>query len=236
MLQKNISEKIEIAGIEIFISRKKIRNLHLRVSLPNGEVKASAPLRYSNAQILEFILQKIDWIKKSQNQIEKLRLSGKIILPPKFISGEEHYFLGKKFKLELLQNSASNKVVLQEDVIQLYVKKLSNFSQRQKLIDNFYRAELKKIIPQLITNYEQKMNIRVAEFGIRKMKTRWGTCNPKARRIWLNLELAKKDAKCLEAIVVHEMVHFFEIYHNKNFYTLMDKFMPEWKQWCDQLR
>ena len=225
------AQEIEIAQIKILLKRKKIRNMHLRVTVPDAEVTVSAPSRYNIAQITEFVLQKIDWIKKSQNQIRKLRDEGKIALPHKFISGEIHEFLGKKFKLELIQNSSHNKLVLGDEMIQLYVKKLSNFKQRQKLFDDFYRANLKKIIPPLIEKYEQKMAVKVKEFGIKKMKTRWGTCNVRDHRIWLNLELAKKPPQYLESIVVHEMVHFFEHRHNKNFFALMDKFMPDWKSW-----
>lgn len=222
-------ELVEISGVKLFFLRKKIKNIHLRICIPNGEVKLSAPLKCGMAKIEEFVAQKSTWIKKSQNHIQKLREEGKIILPQKFISDEEHYFFGKKFRLELVQNSPANRVIISENVIHLQVKKLSNFKQRQKLLDDFYRAALKKIIPPLIEKYEKKMQVRVAEFGIKKMKTRWGTCNPKARRIWLNLELAKRDPKFLESIVVHEMVHFFELHHNKKFYALMDQFMPEWK-------
>ena len=75
------------------------------------------------------------------------------------------------------------------------------------------------------------MGVKVAEFGVKKMKTRWGTCSLKARRIWINLELVKRPIKCLEFIVVHEMVHLLERNHNKRFYALMDKFMPDWKVW-----
>lgn len=229
---KNIAtHKIEISGIKILLTQKKIRNLHLRISIPDAEVKVSAPLRYSLRQVTEFVLKKIDWIKKNQDHIRKLRDEGKIILPPKFISGEEHYFCGKKFKLELLQNSSKNKVVVSENFIQLHVKKLSNFKQRQKLLDDFYRVHLKKIIPPLIEKYEKKMDVKVREFGVKKMKTRWGTCNSRARRIWLNLELAKKPVEYLESIVVHEMVHFFEQRHNKKFFALMDHFMPDWRLW-----
>jgi predicted metal-dependent hydrolase len=236
--------EIEIAGIKIFLTQKRIRSLHLRISAPDGEVRASAPLRYGLARIKEFILQKIEWIKKNQIRIRKLRDEGKIILPKKFISGEEHYFFGEKFLLELVQNSTANKVlfkisgvevsqgkVSQGKVIELHVKKLSNLAQRQKLMDNFYRKHLKEVVPGMITKYEEKMGVAVAEFRVKKMKTRWGTCNVKARRIWLSLELAKKPLGFLESTVVHEMVHLLERGHNKKFYGLMDQFMPEWQIW-----
>ncbi len=228
--------EIEIAGIKIFLTQKRIRNLHLRISAPDGEVRISAPLRYGITRLREFILQKIEWIKKNQIRIRKLRDEGKIILPKKFISGEEHYFFGEKFLLELVQNSTANKVlcgveVLQRNVIELHVKKLSNFAQRQKLMDNFYRKHLKEVVPGMVTKYEEKMGVAVAEFRVKKMKTRWGTCNVKARRIWLSLELAKKPLGFLESTVVHEMVHLLERGHNKKFYGLMDQFMPEWQIW-----
>ena len=216
----------------------------MRISAPDGEVRASAPLRYGLERIKEFILQKIEWIKKNQIRIRKLRDEGKIILPKKFISGEEHYFFGEKFLLELVQNSTANKVlfkisgvevsqekVSQGKVIELHVKKFSNLAQRQKLMDNFYRKHLKEVVPEMITRYEEKMGVAVAEFRVKKMKTRWGTCNVKARRIWLSLELAKKPLGFLESTVVHEMVHLLERGHNKKFYGLMDQFMPEWQIW-----
>ena len=231
--------EIEIAGIKIFLTQKRIRNLHLRISAPDGEVRVSAPLRYGLTRLREFILQKIEWIKKNQIKIRKLRDEGKIILPKKFISGEEHYFFGEKFLLELVQNSTANKIlfkisgaaVSRENVIELHVKKLSNFAQRQKLMDNFYRKHLKEIVPEMIAKYEEKMGVAVAEFRVKKMKTRWGTCNARARRIWLSLELAKKPLGFLESTVVHEMVHLLERGHNKKFYGLMNKFMPEWQIW-----
>lgn len=230
-MTKNTKKEIEIAGVKISLTQKKMRNLRLRISPPEAEVRVSAPLRYSLAQISEFVLQKIDWIQKSQAEIIKAVADGKFTLPPKFISGEEHYIFGKKFTLELLRNSSVNKVILKDDVIELHVKKLSNFAQRQKLLDDFYRARLKEVIPGMIEKYEKIMNVKVAEFGVKKMKTRWGTCNSRARRIWLGLELGKRPIKYLESIVVHEMTHLLEQKHSKRFYALMDKFMPDWKKW-----
>lgn len=228
-----MSELIVIGGISISVSRKKIRNLHLRISPPNGEVRVSAPLRYSLAQVGEFVLSKIEWIKKGQAQIRKLRDEGKIKLPPKFVSGEEIYFFGEKFRLELIRNSLVNKVTLSlsKGEIELQVKDQSNLAKRQKLIDDFYRAHLKEVIPELIAKYEKKMNLKIGEFAIKKMKTRWGTCNVRTRRIWLSLELAKKPHGFLEMIVVHEMVHLLEPSHNRRFYELMTCFMPDWRIW-----
>ena len=241
--QKQISKEIEIAGISLSLTQKRIRNLHLRICPPFGEVKVSAPLRYTLLQIKDFIVQKIDWIKEKQIEIRKR----KYVAPPpplKFLSGESHFIFGKKFELKLVEESSKNKVVLNENFLELHIKnsgkkfgrKIANIEVREKILDNFYRVELKKIIPEFIEKYEQKMQVKVKEFGVKKMKTRWGTCNPKDRRIWLSLALAKKPIGCLEMIITHEMTHLLERRHNKNFYALMTKFMPDWQVWEDELK
>ncbi len=223
------SEVVNICGVEILFRQKKMHSIRISILPPTGEVRVSAAIRYSQKQVEEFVRSKIDWIKKSQAKILKLRDEGKIKLPLKLVSGEEIEFAGKKFVLEVVKNSAKNLVTLKSDSLQIWVKSQSNFSQRQKLLDDFYRKNLREIIPPLIKKYEEKMDVRVAEFGIKKMKTRWGTCNVRRRRIWLNLELAKSSAKFLESIVVHEMTHLLEANHSKKFYELMDRFMPDWR-------
>ncbi len=221
--------QIFIEGVEIALTRKKMRSISIRVCVPDGEVRASASARLSESQVLEFIKKKIDWIKDSRAKIRKLRDEGKIKMPPKFISGEEHLFGGKKFCLEVIKNCGSNKLVLSDNRFVMMVKGQSNIAQRQKLFDGFYRNYLREIIPAIIDKYEKNMGVEVVEFGIKKMKTRWGTCNVRDRRIWLGLELAKKPHRFLESIVVHEMTHLLEPSHNKRFYELMDKFMPDWR-------
>lgn len=224
-----MQQRIEISGIEMQLTRKKMRSIRIRVSLPDAEVRVSAAFRYSDSQVLEFVKQKINWIREAQQRIRKLRDEGKIKLPPKLICGEEHYFFGEKFPLKVIKNSNVNKVTSSELGFEMKVRGQSNFAQRQKLLDDFYRRHLKQKIPPIIAKYEEKMGVKVVEFGVKKMKTRWGTCNVKARRIWLGLELAKKPVEFLESIVVHEMVHFLEQKHSKRFYELMDRFMPKWR-------
>ncbi len=224
------TQQIEIAGIRIFLTQKKIRNLHLRICPPNAEVKVSAPFRFTFFQIEKFILEKLEWIKKSQEKIQKMRDEGKIQMPLKFVSGEEHYLSGEKFKLTVFKNADFNKISFGENVVEIWVKGQSRLDERQKLFDDFYREHLLKKIPQLIEKYEEKMGVKVAKFKIRKMKTRWGSCNFIERKICFNSELAKKPPKFLEMIVVHEMVHILEKNHNRRFYSLMDVFMPNWKE------
>lgn len=206
-----------------------MRSISIRVCVPDGEVRVSASIRFSELQVLEFIKKKIDWIRENQAKIRKLRDEGKIKMPPKFISGEELFFAGEKFRLEVIKNSDSNKLALIDKSFVMMVKGQSNIEQRQKLFDGFYRNYLRETIPAIIKKYEKIMGVEVVEFGIKKMKTRWGTCNVRDRRIWLGLELAKKPRGFLESIVVHEMTHLLEPSHNKRFYGLMDRFMPDWR-------
>ena len=93
----------------------------------------------------------------------------------------------------------------------------------------WYRKELRELIPPLIAKWEPILGVRVNEFGIKKMKTRWGSCNPEVKRIWLNLELAKKSPTCIEYVLVHEMAHLLERSHNETFVAYMDKFLPNWR-------
>lgn len=230
-MKKILKRRINIEGIEIDLTQKRIKNLRLRICPPLGEVRISAPLRASLESIRKIIISKISWIKEAQIKI----LNRKKIPELKFISGEKHNFFGEEFLLEVIENSASAKVFLSEERIKIYSKKNLTSQQKRKILDEFYRAELKKIIPEFIQKYEQKMRVMVEEFGVKKMKTRWGTCNAKARRIWLNLELAKKPIQCLEFIIIHEMVHLLERNHSKKFYEFMDKFMCDWRIWKEKL-
>jgi hypothetical protein len=126
------------------------------------------------------------------------------------------------------QNSAPS-VVLKHNTIELYIRPGTCRDRKKSILDEWYRQQLKELLPALIQRWEKKMGVQVNEFRIKKMKTRWGTCNIKAKRIWLNLDLAKKPVECLVFIVVHEMVHLFERKHNDRFVSYMDKFMPRWK-------
>ncbi|MCD6201832.1 MAG: M48 family metallopeptidase, partial [Bacteroidales bacterium] len=137
--------------------------------------------------------------------------------------------------LKVIEKDEKPQVVLSHSKIELHVRPGTSTEKRQEVLDDWYRKELKKVIPGMIRKWEKKMGVTVNEFGVKKMRTRWGTCNPEAKRIWLNLELAKKPPECLEYIVVHEMVHLLERSHNERFIKYMNEFMPKWKFFRDEL-
>ncbi len=146
-----------------------------------------------------------------------------------------HFFNGNRYLLKVIEHDAPAKVELKPQTIELYVRPGTSKEKRQIIVNEWNRKQLKKSIPTIIRKYEKLMNIEIHDFGVKKMKTKWGTCNVDAKRIWLNLELAKKPGEYLEYVVVHEMVHLLEPTHNNRFITLMNQFMPKWKFFRDEL-
>jgi len=153
-----------------------------------------------------------------------------------YISGESHYFQGARYLLNVIEQPSPGRVVIRnKKKIDLYVRPQSTLVQRERIMLAWYRAYLKQTIPPLIDKWEQVIGVQVADWGVKQMKTRWGSCNIPACRIWINLELAKKSSRCLEYIVVHEMVHLLERHHNDILRAYMDKFLPQWRQYRQEL-
>lgn len=223
--------QIKLGEITVDVIQKDIKNIHLSVHPPSGRVRISAPLRLNLDTIRVFAVSKINWIKKQQTKILKQRRETK----REYINLESHYYLGKRYLLKIIESESTPKVIIQHDHIVLHIRKYTLSEKRKAILNNWYRQRLKEIIPEYIEKWEKIVNVKVEDFGIKRMKTRWGTCNRKAKRIWLNLELAKKPLHCIEYIIVHEMVHLLERYHNEKFIAHMNKFLPRWKYLKEEL-
>lgn len=223
--------EIIIQGIPITVEKKKIKNMYLKVLPPEGKVVISAPTRMSQRIIEEFAVSKISWIqekrKKYAEQPKKIELQ--------YTSGEHIYVWGESYPMEIKYVNNGSKVTLAEERIVMQVPVDSTLEQRERCLNEWYRLQLKERIPLLIAKWEDIIGVQVYEWGVKNMKTRWGTCNTGAKRIWLNLQLAKKKPECLEYVVVHEMTHLLEKKHNQRFYGFMDKFLPEWRNIKDEL-
>lgn len=220
-------EKIIINNIEIELTKKNIKNLHLSVHPPDGRVKISAPQYMDTDTIRLFAISKLSWIRKQQKKfINQERQPER-----EYVSGESHYFLGQRYLLNVIYTNKRKQGVeiRNKKYIDLYVRENTPKYLRERAMTEWYRRELKKLIPPIIAKWEPIIGVEVNEFGVKKMKTRWGSCNPKAKRIWLNLELVKKSPTCIEYVVVHEMVHLLEKSHNERFIAYMDKFLPNWR-------
>lgn len=224
-------EKLSLGNITVDVTLKDIKNIHLSVYPPTGRVRISAPNRMNLDTIRVFAISKLSWIRKQQTKLKAQEREA----PREFLNKESHYFNGKRYLLKVIEHEAAPKVILKHSIIVLFIRPGTNREKKKAILDEWYRQKLKEIIPALIEKWEKKMDVLVNEFSVKKMKTKWGTCNSDAKRIWLNLELAKKPAQCLEYIVVHEMVHLLERNHKDRFISLMNKLMPKWRFYRDEL-
>jgi predicted metal-dependent hydrolase len=214
-----------VSNIAVDLIRKDIKNIHLAVYPPAGRVRLATPNWVKDETIRLFLISKLSWIKRQQRKFaEQQRQTARQYSPR-----ESHYLFGKRYLLNVIDDAPFAKVMAKHKKIELYTRKDTGTVQKQRIINKWYRKELRKIIPELIEKWEQRMNVKVHDFRVKQMKTKWGTCNREAKRIWLNLELAKKPVQCLEYIIVHEMVHLLERYHNDKFLYYMNQFLPNWK-------
>lgn len=223
--------EIVLGDIHAEVIKKDIKNVHLSVHPPNGRVRIAAPLRMNLETIRIFTISKLGWIKKQQQKFKNQQREPE----REFLNRESHYFLGKRYLLKIKEVNSAIGVVHKLNKLELHIKPDSSIEKRKKVLDEWYRSELKSIASDLIDKWEKRMKVKVSEFGIKKMKTKWGTCNREAKRVWLNLELAKKPVECIEYIVVHEMVHLLERNHNERFIAYMNKFLPQWRSLKEEL-
>lgn len=220
-------EQITISNIKIDVVRKDIKNIHLAVYPPTGRVRIAAPLKVAKDAIRLFAISKLGWIKRNQRKFEgQERISQR-----EYKQRESHFFQGRRYLMTIVETEANPKVVLKnKKFIELHIQPETPTIKRHKILNKWYRVELKKQIPAIISKWEMILNVTVADWRVKQMKTKWGSCNMEQRRIWLNLELAKKPIQCLEYVIVHEMVHLLERHHNQRYSFLMGRYLPNWKQ------
>ena len=226
-----MAAQIKLEDIEIEVFLKRIKNIHLSVYPPTGQVRISAPFYMSIDNIRTFVISKIDWIRKQQTRLRTQERE----TPRDFIDRESHYLWGKRYLLAVIEKNKVPSVTLEGNKILLQIRPKTNSDKRYEIVENWYREQLKAELPALIAKWEQHMKVKVNKFYVRKMKTRWGSCNPRKRTIRLNTDLARKPRTCLEYLVVHEMAHLLVPNHSTRFIALMDEFMPNWRDCQNQL-
>jgi len=216
---------MNISNIDIEIVKKDIKNLHIGVYPPNGRVRVATPLYMSDEAIRVAIINRLSWLKREiKNFKEQPRESKR-----EMISGESHYFLGKRYLLDVIYDSKRHFVVLKHSKIELHIQKTTTSENRYKLLQEWYRKELYSTLSKLIDKWEKQIGQKINSWQIKRMKTKWGSCNIDKKSIIFNLYLARVPIGCIEYIVVHEMVHLLERNHNENFKFYMDRFLPDWQ-------
>lgn len=226
-----MGNRITVSGIEIEVIKKKIKNLHLSVLPPEGHVRVTAPLTASDEAIRLFAVTKIGWVKR---QIEKF-IGQPRQTEREYVSGESHYVWGRRYKLEIRHTKTANDVQIKANKLILTVRETSTQQQRENVMTEWYRAQLKLKLPELFKKWEARIGVTANDVGVKKMRTKWGTCNTKDKRVWINLQLAKKPVECLEYVVVHELVHLLEKNHTPVFVEYMDKYLPDWRVTKEEL-
>jgi predicted metal-dependent hydrolase len=222
---------IELGDIAVEVVKKDIKNIHLSVHPPTGRVRISAPLRMDLELIRVFAISKLGWIKRHQKkQLEQERETLR-----EYLDRESHYVWGRRYLLSIVEDQRPPAVDLNHNKLQLSVRPGTGLEKMRAIMDDWYRDKLKQAVPPLLAKWEPLMGVNAERFFVQKMKTKWGSCNAAAKTIRLNTQLAKKPPQCLEYIVVHELVHFLERHHNDRFVDLMNRFLPQWKEYRNEL-
>lgn len=217
--------QITVSNLAVNVVRKAIKNLHLGVYPPDGRVRVAAPLAVSDDAVRLAVIGKLGWIKRQRAKFHaQARDSAR-----EMVDGESHYVQGRRYRLRVVPHGRSAKVELAGRRLVLYIRPEADTAQRERALQHWYREQLKAQIPPLLEKWQPVLGVEAAYWGVRKMKTKWGTCNAATGRLWFNLELAKKPNSCLEYLVVHELAHLRVRDHSDAFVSLLDQAIPQWR-------
>lgn len=227
----NKEEIYILEDIKVYVKRKKIKNIYLKVKPETLKLELSVPKNTDKKYIEKIIKNKSNWIKEKIRNYE----NNEFLKKYDYIDLEEHYYLGKKYTLNIIEKEILLKdefAYLEDDKLNIILSKKRLNIEKEDIkyqIEKFYRKELFSILENLVKIWEKKLDVKVEEIRIKKMKTRWGTCNINKKRIWFNLDLIRRDMEIIELIVVHELAHLIEPSHNKDFYKILDINLSDWK-------
>lgn len=218
--------QIQISDLLVDVVQKDISNMHLAVYPPSGRVRVSSPLNYSKENIRLFVVSKLTWIRKH------IRAMKDQVREPKrdYVQGESHWVEGRRYLLQIIESDEKPSVAIRnKQYLDMKVRPGSGRKKREEVLQEWYRKRLKRKIPEHIAKWENRLGVEVKDWGIRLMKTKWGSCIVEDQKIWLNLELAKKSDELLDYVVLHEMAHLIERTHNDRYKAVLDKYMPTWR-------
>jgi predicted metal-dependent hydrolase len=222
------TDMIEVAGLSVELVRKPIKNLHIGVYPPAGRVRVAAPAAISEDAIRVAIVTRLGWIKKKQREF-----AGQAREPERrYISGETHYFLGRPLRLKVIQRLQAGPRIQFEgaDRLTMLAPDASTTDQRAQWLARWYRAELKERSAPRMKKWAARLGLSEPKWGVRQMRTKWGSCNPDKGLVWLNLDLAKKPLSALDYVILHELAHFVSRRHDDVFLGVLDRHLPGWRQ------
>jgi len=221
-----MSEIIELGDISICITRKEIKNVHLTVHPPDGQVRMTVPLKLRVEVARAYAASKIDWIARHQEKIKNQRREP----PRQYVSRESHYVWGHRYLLKVVERNIKPSVFIAHKQIVMTVRPGSDQEKRAAVFQEWQRSLLNELLPPLIAKWEKRLDVKVSTYFLQKMKTKWGSCNYRKGRIRLNSELVKKPKDLVEYVLVHEMAHLLEANHGPRFIAILDKHLPSWRE------
>jgi predicted metal-dependent hydrolase len=221
-----MTETIRLGGIEIQVTRKAIKNVHLSVHPPSGRVTLVAPTGTRLEVARAFAITKLGWIREQQSRLKGQAREA----PRRFVERETHYLWGRRYLLSVCYQHTKPSVALDHRRITLTVRPGASAEKRAEVIHEWHKSLLHDVVPALVDKWEKRLGVKVAGYFLQRMKTKWGSCNYRAGHIRLNTELVKKPKDLLEYIVVHEMLHLIEQTHTDRFVELLDQNYPAWRE------
>lgn len=223
---------INVSDISVEVEWKRIKNIHLTIYPPNARIHISAPITMNEEAVRLFVISKKAWIRKRVTMINEQNRQ----TPREYVSGENHYYRGHRYRLKVIYYNGPAKVEIQgNEYIILYVREGASKERRAEVLREWYRAEFKAMLPSLIEKWENTIGVKASRWEVKQMKTLWGSCNHRTRKITFNLELMKKPLHCIEYVVVHELLHIIVRLHNEEFTSLLTHYLPNWKQTKEEL-
>jgi predicted metal-dependent hydrolase len=219
-----MTENIQLGDISIRVTRKAIKNVHLSVHPPSGRVTLVAPTSTRLEVVRAYAISKLGWIREQQTRLRSQAREA----PRRFVERESHYLWGRRHLLTIHYRDAKPSVSIDHKRITLTVRPSSNAAKRAEVIHEWHKSLLHRVVPELIRKWEPKLGVKVNNYFLQRMKTKWGSCNHRAGHIRINTELVKKPKDLLEYVIVHEMLHIIEPAHNDRFISLLNKYFPSW--------
>ncbi len=223
--RKGSTRQLDVEGLQVTVIRKAIKRMNLRVCAPDGWLRVAAPLSTPDEAVRALVLGNLEWIKRHQVRVQGLHAQA----DPTMESGEPVWFLGQRYQLQVVEHLGPPSAALRGQTLELLLRPGASTARRQALLNAWYKDQLLTLVPPLLEKWQALLGVQLADWGIRNMRTRWGTCGPDIRRMWLNLELARKPLRCLEYVVVHELTHLRHRRHDARFTNAMDRALPHWR-------
>jgi predicted metal-dependent hydrolase len=221
-----MTDVIELGDITISVAFKAIKNVHLTVHPPDGQVSLVAPLGTRPEVARAYAITRLGWIRQQQATLGAQARE----TPRQYVERESHYLWGRRHLLNVVEGEGKAFVTLDHKRITLHVRPGSDAAKRAEVLHEWHKRLLHDVVPGLIAKWQPRLGVQVSGYFLQRMKTQWGSCNHAAGNIRLNTELVKKPKDLLEYVVVHEMAHLLEPTHSERFTALLDLHYPTWKE------